>query len=83
MPYCLLVAASLCGWREYDLIAAARRRNTDVASDGIHWWQKYGSVGQVTQAVVTAFGVIAALVQINLMKAASQEASAVSATCFL
>lgn len=47
-----------------------------MAAEGIQWWQKFGTVGQVAQAVVTTLGVIAALFQINMIKEANQETSA-------
>lgn len=47
-----------------------------MAIEGVHWWQKFGTVGQLAQAVVTALGVFAALFQINMIRDANQASSA-------
>jgi hypothetical protein len=47
-----------------------------MSQRSILWWQKYGTVGQIAQAVVALFGFIAILVQINVLGKNAHEAGA-------
>ena len=40
------------------------------------WWQKYGTVGQIAQAVVALLGFVAILIQINVLGRNAREAGA-------
>jgi hypothetical protein len=47
-----------------------------MSQRSILWWQKYGTVGQIAQAVVALFGFIAILVQISVLGKNAHEAGA-------
>jgi hypothetical protein len=47
-----------------------------MSQPSIHWWQKYGTVGQIAQATVALLGFVAILVQINVLGNNASEAGA-------
>ena len=59
-----------------ETLSLREEAHVSMATEGTHWWQKYGTVGQLAQAVVTSLGVIAALFQIDMIHDANKEASA-------
>ncbi len=42
----------------------------------VAWWQKYGTVGQIAQAVVALFGFLAILIQVNVLAKNAHQAGA-------
>ena len=42
----------------------------------VHWWQKYGTVGQIAQACVALLGFVGVLLQVNVLGRNAQEAGA-------
>ena len=47
-----------------------------MSQPSLHWWQKYGTVGQIAQAVVAALGFVAILAQINVLGTNAHQAGA-------
>jgi hypothetical protein len=54
-----------------------------MSQRNILWWQKYGTVGQIGQAVVALFGFIAILVQISVLGKNAHEAGTVTEPVYL